>query len=103
MATTSASFKSRRRRLKKTWLPPNGPSLFKTDRAFLSLTVMGSRNYGSWHGSIGCRIGVHRSPHARRWRERGGRWEALPERPQQVWCDKEDGRRLHLPGSRAVS
>jgi pimeloyl-ACP methyl ester carboxylesterase len=35
--------------------------------------------------------------------ERGGRWEALPERPQQVWCDKEDGRRLHLPGSRAVS
>ena len=45
----------------------------------------------------------HRSPHARRWRERGGRWEALPERPQQVWCDKEDGRRLHLPGSRAVS
>src|ERR1700688_200636 len=63
----------------------------------------GSRNYGSWDGSIGCRIGVHRSPHARRWRERGGRWEALPERPQQVWCDKEDGRRLHLPGSRAVS
>jgi len=52
---------------------------------------------------FGCRIGVHRSPHARRWRERGGRWEALPERPQQVWCDKEDGRQLHLPGSRAVS
>src|SRR5438270_8312976 len=37
MATTSASFKSQRRRLKKTWLLPSGPSLCKTDRAFLSL------------------------------------------------------------------
>ena len=36
----SASLKSRRRRLKKTWLPPSGP-FFKTEGAFSSLTAMG--------------------------------------------------------------
>jgi hypothetical protein len=65
--------------------------------------LWGSRNYRSWDGSIGCRIGVHRSPHTRRRRERGGRWKALPKRPQQVWCDKEDHGRFHLHRTRAVS
>jgi len=40
-ATTSASSRNRRRRLKKTWLPPNAPSLYKMHRAFLFLTAMG--------------------------------------------------------------
>ena len=41
MATTSASSKNRRRLLKKMWLPQSGPLLNRTDRAFLSLIVMG--------------------------------------------------------------
>ena len=41
--------------------------------------LWGSRNYGSGHGSIGCRIGVCCSAHARRRRERSRRRKALPE------------------------
>jgi hypothetical protein len=32
--------------------------------------LWGSHNYGSGNGSVGCRFGVRRGAHARRWRER---------------------------------
>ena len=54
------------------------------------------RNYGSWHGSSCSRIGVRRRAHARRWRKRGGRLKALPERPRQVGRHKENAGQLHL-------
>ena len=41
--------------------------------------LRGCRNYGSGHASIGCRIGLCRSAHAGRWRERSGRRQVLPE------------------------
>src|ERR1700733_11743258 len=62
-----------------------------------------SRNYGSWLGSIGCRIGVRGGTHARRWRERVRGRKALPERPRQIGRHKENARRVHIYRPDAIS
>ena len=65
--------------------------------------LWGSRNYRSGHGSIGCRLGVYRGPHAGFRRERVRRRKALSERPRQVGRHKENARRIHIYRPGAVS
>jgi serine/threonine protein kinase len=96
MATTLASFRSRRRRSRMMWLRRSVCSPCRMDRASLSPTAMGIRDYGSRHGSISCRIGLRGSAHARRRGKRRRRREALPERPRQIGRHKENAGRLHL-------
>jgi hypothetical protein len=48
--------------VKRILAPQDGPSI-------LVATAMGSRNYGSRHGFIGCRIGLCSSAQAHRWKE----------------------------------
>ena len=104
MATTSASSKSRRRRLKTMWRPTKR-ILALQDGPMHSCRsqLWRSRNYRSGNGSIGCRIGVRRGPHAGCRRERVRGRKALSERPRQVGRHKEDARRFHLYRPGAIS
>ena len=60
-----ASFKEDVAATKRVLAQQDGPSIL------VAHSYGGSHNYGSGHGSIGCRVRVHRGPYARCWRERG--------------------------------